>query len=129
MQQTGRIRPWGFVEEIGKYLRVVTLADGETIHNAMPDRNFTRRRRREMRFSYHPETDSLYIHLTEKPGADVVEVSDNMVIDVDEQGVPVGIDIDANASKTVDLSHLEVEGLRLGLTPTEPRRSSRAKAV
>lgn len=68
-----------------------------------------------MRFSYHPETDSLYIHLTEKPGADVVEVSDNVVVDVDEQGVPVGIDIDANASKIVDLSHLEIEGLRLNL--------------
>lgn len=76
-----------------------------------------------MRFSYHPETDSLYIHLTEKPGADVVEVSDNMVIDVDEQGVPVGIDIDANASKIVDLSHLEVEGLRLSLGLEEVPKS------
>jgi uncharacterized protein YuzE len=66
-----------------------------------------------MRFSYHPEIDSLYIHLTEKPGADVVEVSDNVVVDVDEQGVPVSIDIDANASKIVNLSHLEIEGLRL----------------
>lgn len=66
----------------------------------MPDRNFTRRRRSKMRLSYHPETDSLYIHFTEKPGADVVEVSDNVVVDVDERGVPVGIDIDANAGKT-----------------------------
>jgi uncharacterized protein YuzE len=66
-----------------------------------------------MRLSYHPETDSLYIHLTDKPGADVVEVSDGMVVDVDEQGTPVGIDIDANASRIVDLSRLEVEGLDL----------------
>lgn len=44
-QKNGRIRHWGYVEEIGKYLRVVTLEDGETVHNAMPDRNFTRRRR------------------------------------------------------------------------------------
>lgn len=56
---------------------------------------------------------SLYIHLTERPGADVVEVSDGVVVDVDQSGVPVGIDIDANASKIVDLTHLEVEGLRL----------------
>lgn len=76
-----------------------------------------------MRFSYHPETDSLYIHLTERPGADVVEVSDNMVVDVDEHGVPVGIDIDANASKIVDLSHLEVEGLRLNLGLEEVPKS------
>ncbi|MCA1718792.1 MAG: DUF2283 domain-containing protein [Actinobacteria bacterium] len=27
-----------------------------------------------MRLSYHPGTDSLYIHLTEKPGADMVEL-------------------------------------------------------
>lgn len=37
-----------------------------------------------MRFSYYPDTDSLYIHLTEKLGADVVEVSDEVVLDVDE---------------------------------------------
>jgi uncharacterized protein YuzE len=27
-----------------------------------------------MRLRYHPDTDSLYTHLTEKPGADAVEV-------------------------------------------------------
>ena len=76
-----------------------------------------------MRLSYHPETDSLYIHLTEKPGADVVEISNGVVVDVDAQGVPVGIDIDANASKVVDLSRLEVEGLRLNLGLEGLRRS------
>lgn len=39
-----------------------------------------------MRLSYHSATDSLYIHLTEKPGADVVEVSDDVVVDADEHG-------------------------------------------
>lgn len=82
-----------------------------------------------MRLSYHSDTDSLYIHLTEKPGANVVEVSDNVVVDVDEHGVPVGIDIDANASKIVDLSRLETDGLMIGLTPAEPRRSNSARAV
>lgn len=82
-----------------------------------------------MRLSYHPETDSLYIHLTEKPGVDVVEVSDNVLVDVDERGVPVGIDIDANASKIVDLSRLETDGLLLGLTPAEPQSLGRARAV
>lgn len=48
-----------------------------------------------------------------------------MVVDVDENGVPVGIDIDANASKIVDLSRLEVEGLRmnLGLESTPKSRT------
>ena len=36
----GRIRHWIWVEELGHYLRVVTLADGVTIHNAFPDRRF-----------------------------------------------------------------------------------------
>ncbi|MFN3490926.1 MAG: hypothetical protein ACK40V_01785 [Anaerolineales bacterium] len=39
-QENGRIRYWAFIDEIGKYLRVVTEADGETIHNAFPDRGF-----------------------------------------------------------------------------------------
>ena len=76
-----------------------------------------------MRLSYHPETDSLYIHFTEKPGMDVVEVSDNVVVDVDERGTPVGIDIDANASKILDLSRLEIEGLRISLSLKELRKS------
>lgn len=40
VQLDGRIRYWIFIPELGKYLRVVTLEDGETIHNAFPDRNF-----------------------------------------------------------------------------------------
>ena len=52
-----------------------------------------------------------------------MEISDGVVIDVDEQGVPVGIDIDADASKVVDLSRLEVEGLRLNLGLENVRQS------
>lgn len=40
VQPDDRIRYWGFVGELGKYLRVVTLGDGETVHNVFPDRNF-----------------------------------------------------------------------------------------
>lgn len=39
-QSNGRIRYWAFIDELGKYLRVVTEADGETVHNAFPDRGF-----------------------------------------------------------------------------------------
>lgn len=36
-----RIRFWGAVKELdGRYLRVITLGDGVTIHNAFPDRRF-----------------------------------------------------------------------------------------
>lgn len=40
VQPDGRIRHWIFIPELGKYLRVVTLEDGETVHNAFPDRGF-----------------------------------------------------------------------------------------
>ena len=40
MDMDDRVRYWGFVATLGKYLRVVTLGDGETVHNVFPDRNF-----------------------------------------------------------------------------------------
>ena len=43
VQPDGRVRYWIYIEELGKYLRVVTLADGETVHNAFPDRRFKER--------------------------------------------------------------------------------------
>jgi hypothetical protein len=43
VQPDGRIRHWIFVPEIGQYLRVVTLDDGKTVHNAFPDRSFKER--------------------------------------------------------------------------------------
>jgi uncharacterized protein YuzE len=67
-----------------------------------------------MKLNYYPDTDSLYINLSEKPGADAVEISEHVVVEVDETGVPVGIDIDANASKVVDLSRLDLSGIALG---------------
>jgi hypothetical protein len=40
-QADGRVRYWGAVEGLaGRILRVVTLSDGVTIHNAFPDRRF-----------------------------------------------------------------------------------------
>lgn len=39
--EDGRIRHWVWIAELGKHLRVVTLPDGRTVHNAFPDRRFT----------------------------------------------------------------------------------------
>ena len=39
-QEHNRYRFWARIEELGKYLRVVTLEDQLTIHNAFSDRNF-----------------------------------------------------------------------------------------
>ena len=44
IQSDGRIRSWGFVDDLpGKAIRVVTLEDGVTLHNAFPDSGFTRK--------------------------------------------------------------------------------------
>jgi hypothetical protein len=41
VQQDGRIRRWGKIAEMdGRYLRVILLPDGETVHNAFFDRSF-----------------------------------------------------------------------------------------
>ena len=41
VQADGRIRRWVQIEEAdGRWLRVVLLADGETVHNAFFDRGF-----------------------------------------------------------------------------------------
>jgi hypothetical protein len=39
-QGDGRLRYWGYIPELQRYLRVVTLDDGETVHNAFPDRGY-----------------------------------------------------------------------------------------
>jgi hypothetical protein len=40
IQESGRIRKWGYIDELGKHLRVVVLEDGVTVHNAFPDRRY-----------------------------------------------------------------------------------------
>jgi uncharacterized protein YuzE len=63
-----------------------------------------------MKFHYYPETDSLYIDLSTKTSTDSQEVSQGVVLDFDEDGKIVGIDIQ-HASQIVDLSRLEAEAL------------------
>ena len=40
VQTDGRVRHWGYIPELQGYLRVITLNDGETVHNAFPDRGY-----------------------------------------------------------------------------------------
>jgi len=58
-----------------------------------------------MKLNYHPETDSLYIDLSERPSAESREISEGVVLDYDAEGKLVGIDID-NASNKVELKNL-----------------------
>jgi uncharacterized protein YuzE len=58
-----------------------------------------------MKLNYYPDTDSLYIDLSEKTSVDSKEISEGIVLDYDADGNLVGIDID-NASKKVSLNKL-----------------------
>ena len=40
VQSDGRIRKWKKIPQEGKFLRVILLPDGETVHNAFFDRSF-----------------------------------------------------------------------------------------
>ena len=63
-----------------------------------------------MKLNYHPDTDSLYIDLSEQPSAESREVSEGVVLDYDTKGHLVGIDID-NASRRVALQRLVLNRL------------------
>ena len=58
-----------------------------------------------MKLNYYPETDSLYIDLSELTSVESREISEGVVLDYDAKGNLVGIDID-NASKKVQLKEL-----------------------
>lgn len=58
-----------------------------------------------MKLQYYRDTDSLYIDLSSRPSAESREVSEGVVLDYDEAGHLVGIDID-NASTKMDLQEV-----------------------
>ncbi len=66
-----------------------------------------------MKLTYYPDTDSLYIDLSEQQSVDSQEISEGVVLDYDASGNLVGIDID-NASQKVQLKELTLSKL-----PTE----------
>ena len=66
-----------------------------------------------MKLHYYAETDSLYIDLNARPSVDSREVADGIVIDLDEDGNIVGIDIE-RASQKLDLKTIETEALPTG---------------
>jgi len=63
-----------------------------------------------MKLKYYKDTDSLYIDLSENPSSESKEVSEGVVLDYDDKGNLVGIDID-NASAKVALEKLVISSL------------------
>ncbi len=85
-----------------------------------------------MRCNYHPETDSLFIHLSEGPSVDSIIIDErNIVLDFDVKGRLIGIEIFSEASNAIDLSSLEKAGV-LNIsqpTPSEEYVSDNQRAV
>ncbi|WP_022853474.1 DUF2283 domain-containing protein [Thermodesulfatator atlanticus] len=65
-----------------------------------------------MKIQYFPEDDILYIDLAEKNSVESEEVASGIVVDFDENGFPVGIEI-SNASKIISLEQLEISNFPL----------------
>ncbi len=59
-----------------------------------------------MRIEYFPDTDSLYIDLADRPATHTREIEEGILLDMDENGRAVGLDID-QASKHLSLSTLK----------------------
>ena len=68
-----------------------------------------------MKIGYYPETDSLYIDLSEKSSVESREISEGIVLDYDDAENLVGIDID-NASSKVQLKELILRKLPSDIT-------------
>ena len=66
-----------------------------------------------MKLNYYPETDSLYIDLSEIPSVESREISEGVVLDYDADGKLVGIDIDSASHK------VEMEKLILSKLPAK----------
>ena len=58
-----------------------------------------------MKLSYDQATDSLYIHLADRPSVDSDEVADGVVLDFGSDGSVVGMDVQ-HASKNADIDSL-----------------------
>jgi len=65
-----------------------------------------------MKLNYYEDTDSLYIDLSSTASTNSKEIADGLVVDFDDAGHIVGIDIQ-HASQRIDLSSIESKHLPL----------------
>ena len=63
-----------------------------------------------MRLEYFSDTDTLYIQLRDEQGADAREVADDVVLDFNETGVVIGIEIE-HASQRMDLRDFHLSAI------------------
>jgi uncharacterized protein YuzE len=71
-----------------------------------------------MKLTYFPDTDTLYIDLADRPSTESEVLNENLIIDLDDGGRPVGITLE-HYSQTVTTPAIEVS-LPRELLPTHP---------
>lgn len=76
-------------------------------------------------FYYDPETDSLWISLSDKKSDESEEVAENIILDFSEDGHLVALDIQY-ASKTLDLEYLKKACVLKYLQPEPLKEKSAA---
>jgi uncharacterized protein YuzE len=76
-----------------------------------------------VKIEYYPNTDSLYIKLRPGMEAEGAEVAPGIVFHFTPENEVTAIEMDSMASKLVDLSRLEVEGLPVSVTHSKPEES------
>ncbi len=74
-----------------------------------------------MKIHYHPDTDSLTIHLKDGPDGIVGEImgedlGENVVLHRDDAGTLYEIEVYGGASRMFDLTRLEVDGLPVSVS-------------
>ena len=59
-----------------------------------------------MKIQYFPDTDTLYIALASRPSTESETINENVIVDLDREGMPVGITIE-HYSQTADSTAIE----------------------
>ena len=59
-----------------------------------------------MKIQYFPDTDTLYLDLASRPSTSSQVVHENLVVDIDDEGRPVGITIE-HYSQTAESTAIE----------------------
>ena len=76
-----------------------------------------------MKLAYHADTDSLSIEFVERPSTGSTEIAAGVVVDFDDQGRIVGIDID-NARNKIDVDRVVFNNMPGAIEVTAPGRDT-----
>lgn len=103
LQADGRIRRWVYIPEEARYLRVILLADGETVHKCV-----FRPKVQGMNVKYFRDTDAALLEFSDAILEETREISENVYIDLDKSGNLVSMTIE-HAAMVANLPQVNLE--------------------